>query len=59
MAKYEITIQARYLVELDDLDSVRERITNEYENPTLPEFIPEDSVEYLDGFITYKEETNA
>jgi hypothetical protein len=58
MAKYEITIQARYLVELDDLDNVRERITDEYENPTLPAFIPEDSVEYLDGFITYKEETN-
>jgi hypothetical protein len=56
MAKYAITIQARYLVELDDLASVRERITEEYENPVLPAFIPEDSVEYLDGFITYEEE---
>ena len=55
MAKYEITIQARYLVELDDLASVRERITEEYENPVLPAFIDEDSVEYLDGFITYEE----
>ena len=55
MAKYEITITARYLVELDDLASIRERITNEYENPTLPAFISEDSVEYLDGSITYKE----
>jgi hypothetical protein len=55
MAKYEITIQARYLVELEDLASVRERITEEYENPTLPAFIPEDSVEYLDGSITYEE----
>jgi hypothetical protein len=56
MAKYEITIQARYLVELDDLDSVRQRITEEYENPILPAFIPEDSVEYLDGSITYEEQ---
>lgn len=55
MAKYAITIQARYLVELDDLASVRERITEEYENPVLPAFIPEDSVEYLDGSITYEE----
>ena len=55
MAKYEITIQARYLVELDDLASVRERITEGYENPVLPAFISEDSVEYLDGSITYEE----
>jgi hypothetical protein len=55
MPKYEITIQARYLVEIDDLDKVREQITNGYENPTLPAFIPEDSVEYLDGSITYEE----
>jgi hypothetical protein len=62
MPKYEITIQARYLVEIDNLSEVREQITNGYENPTLPAFIPEDSVEYLDGFISYekkrKEETN-
>jgi len=55
MAKYEITITARYLVELDNLDSVRQSITEGYENPILPAFIPEDSIEYLDGSITYKE----
>jgi hypothetical protein len=53
MAKYEITIQARYLVELDNFHEVRERITEEYENPVLPAFIPEDNIEYLDGSITY------
>ena len=55
MAKYKITIQARYLVELDDLDTVRQQITEGYENPVLPAFIPENSVEYLDGAITYEE----
>ena len=53
MPKYEITIITRYLVELDDLHSVRERITEEYENATLPAFIPEKNVEYLDGSIIY------
>lgn len=55
MVKYEITITARYLVELDDLDKVRQQITEGYENPVLPDFIPEDSVKYLDGSITYEE----
>lgn len=53
--KYEITITARYLVEIDDLEKVRQDITDGYENPVLPSFIPEDSVEYLDGSITYEE----
>jgi hypothetical protein len=56
MPRYEITIQARYVVELDDLESVREQITDGYENPVLPAFIPEDRIEYLDGSITYEEE---
>lgn len=51
MAKYTITIQSRYLVDVDS-DKL-EQITEEYENAILPAFIPEDSVEYLDGFITY------
>jgi hypothetical protein len=55
MSKYEITIKARYLVEIDDLDKVRQQITDGYENPTLPAFIPEDNIEYIDGSITYEE----
>jgi len=55
MAKYEITIMARYLVEIDDLDKYRQQITESYENPVLPDFIPEEYVEYLDGSITYEE----
>lgn len=58
MPKYEITIQARYLVEIDNLSEVREHITNGYENPTLPAFIAEDRVEYLDGFISYEKRVN-
>jgi hypothetical protein len=53
MAKWEITIQARYLVELDDLHKVREQITEQYTNPELPDFIGEENIEYLDGAITY------
>lgn len=55
MPRYEITIQARYVVELEDLESVRQQITDGYENPVLPAFIPEDRVEYLDGSINYEE----
>lgn len=51
MAKYVITIQSRYLVEIDK-DKL-DQITEEYENAILPSFIPEEDVEYLDGFITY------
>lgn len=54
MAKYEITIQARYLVEIDDLHKVREQITEEYQNPELPDFLGEENIEYLDGGITYE-----
>lgn len=58
MPKYEITITATYLVDLEDLERDRYRITMEYENPTLPTFIPEDAIEYVDGSITYKEMEN-
>lgn len=54
MSKYEVTITARYLVDIEDLEHDRERITMGYENPTLPDFIPEDAIEYLDGAITYE-----
>ena len=55
MTKYEVTITATYLVELEDLEAVRQRISNEYENPTLPDFIPEENIEYDGGSITYRE----
>lgn len=51
MAKYTITIQSRYVVDVDS-DKL-EQITEEYENAILPSFIPEENVEYLDGFISY------
>jgi hypothetical protein len=54
MAKWEITIQARYLVDIDDLHKVREQITEEYQNPELPDFLGEENIEYLDGGITYE-----
>ena len=55
MSKYVITIQSRYLVEIDSnkLEQITEQITEEYENAILPSFIPEEDVEYLDGFIAY------
>ena len=54
--KHEITIQARYLVELDNLDEeTRKAISDGYELPVLPSFIPSDNIEYLDGFIKYDE----
>lgn len=55
MTKYEITITANYVVELEDLEAVRDRITHEYELPVLPDFIPEEDIEYDGGTITYKE----
>jgi hypothetical protein len=55
MSKYEITITARYLVEIDNLDEVRQTITDGYENPVLPNIIPEENIEYVDGKITYEE----
>lgn len=55
MSKYEITITARYLVEIDDLEKVRQDITEGYENPVLPNIIPEENIEYVDGKITYEE----
>jgi hypothetical protein len=54
MAKWEITIQARYLVDIEDLHKVREQITEEYQNPELPDFLGEENIEYLDGGITYE-----
>jgi len=54
MAKYEITIQACYLVDIKDLHKVREQITEQYSNPELPDFIGEENIEYLDGNITYE-----
>ena len=54
MAKWEITIQARYLVDIDDLHKVREQITEQYSNPELPDFLGEENIEYLDGGITYE-----
>lgn len=51
LAKYTITIQSRYVVDVDS-DKL-EQITEEYENAILPSFIPEENVEYLDGFISY------
>ena len=55
MTKYQVTITASYVIELEDLEAVRERISNEYENPVLPDFIPEDSIEYDGGSITYEQ----
>lgn len=55
MSKYEITITARYLVEIDNLDEVRQIITDGYENPVLPNIIPEENIEYVDGKIIYEE----
>lgn len=55
MSKYEITIVARYVVDIENLEHDRERISSEYELPELPSFIPEDAIEYLDGSITYEE----
>lgn len=55
MPKYYLTIEATYEVELPELSTaLRERITNDYENPTLPDYIPEEAVEYLGGRITYE-----
>lgn len=53
MAKYEVTITATYLVEIENLERDRELISLGYENPVLPDIIPEDAIEYLEGAITY------
>lgn len=54
MSKYVVTITASYEVEIYNLERDRERITMEYELPVLPDFIPEDAVEFLDSSITYE-----
>jgi hypothetical protein len=54
MTKYVVTITASYLVELENLERDRERITMEYELPVLPDFIPGDDVEFIDSNITYE-----
>lgn len=56
MPKYYLTIEATYLVELPHLsDELRQRISSDYENPTLPDYIPEEAVDYQGGQITYEE----
>jgi hypothetical protein len=57
MSKHIITIVTRYEVELENLERDRISITEGYEVAVLPSFIDEESVEYLDGSITYEEAT--
>lgn len=56
MKTYEVTITTRYKMELAQLEDHRRDIAREYEVATLPPFVPEESVEFLESDITFEEQ---
>lgn len=56
MSRYYITISATYETEIENLERDRQRITEEYENPVLPDFLEE--IDYIGGEITYERITD-
>tara|TARA_B110000503_G_C7029326_1_gene363299 strand:- start:597 stop:770 length:174 start_codon:yes stop_codon:yes gene_type:complete len=56
MKTYTVTITTRYKMDLDNLEDCRREISEGYELATLPAFIPENSIEFLESDITYEEQ---
>ena len=55
--KYEITIESRYSVRLEELtDEITDRITENYQaTASLARLIPDSKIRFLDGKITIDE----